>query len=334
MNEQDRYEKIAGRYARTAVIEELTHSEVLSICKKKNPTAYWGINTLGDIHSGYIVHFNKIKDLVDAGFKVTVFFADVHSSLSLEKRDPVLFEVSKKITKLFMNAIGIDLSRIKFSSAEDIVYNSEYFRDLIKLSRKIPFKRITKALPVGLRQDPRTLGEAIYPVLQNLDFKHLKVDLAIHTTDQRHTWILGRDFKNILRISPTCLLYKPMLDMKGNVGMCGRVSQDKLYVYDSPPKIHKKIQLAFCPLNKKNNPILEHVYHYFYAFGEQVKIDNITFDNYKKLESSFLTGKIHPLKLKKALSEKLVDTFKPITVYLKDNPYEKEVLLNCKKRCR
>ena len=60
-------------------IEEL---EALVNNSGKTPSAYTGYEPSGKIHMGHVLTVNKLLDLQQAGFKITVLLADVHAYLN------------------------------------------------------------------------------------------------------------------------------------------------------------------------------------------------------------------------------------------------------------
>ncbi|MCK4937750.1 MAG: tyrosine--tRNA ligase, partial [Methanosarcinales archaeon] len=63
--------------------EEIVTQEELEalIESKEAPTAYVGYEPSGKIHMGHVLTVNKLIDLQNAGFNVTVLLADVHAYL-------------------------------------------------------------------------------------------------------------------------------------------------------------------------------------------------------------------------------------------------------------
>ena len=63
--------------------EVVTEEELDNLLKeKKQPVTYCGYETSGPVHIGTMVAINKQIDFQNAGLKVKVLFADVHTHLN------------------------------------------------------------------------------------------------------------------------------------------------------------------------------------------------------------------------------------------------------------
>ena len=64
--------------------EEVVTDEELRklLTEKEEPTAYIGFEPSGLVHLGWVLVAQKIRDLTDAGFRVTIFWADWHAYIN------------------------------------------------------------------------------------------------------------------------------------------------------------------------------------------------------------------------------------------------------------
>ena len=64
--------------------EEIVTEEELRalLTEKEEPTAYIGFEPSGLVHLGWVLVAQKIRDLCDAGFRVTIFWADWHAYIN------------------------------------------------------------------------------------------------------------------------------------------------------------------------------------------------------------------------------------------------------------
>jgi tyrosyl-tRNA synthetase len=95
-------------------------------------------------------------------------------------------------------------------------------------------------------------------------------------------------------------------------------------VADSEDEIKKKCQKAFCPPEIAENPILQiFQYHVFprlpkITIKRQEKFGGDRgFVSYTDLEAAYAKGDIHPLDLKKACGESLIEILAPVRDYIR-----------------
>lgn len=121
-----------------------------------------------------------------------------------------------------------------------------------------------------------------------------------------------------------------------------------IFVHDSPEDIIRKIKNAYCPVVDKNlsekenldlqksNPLLDWCKKLIFKANKTLVVnrpkfdDYIEFTNYKDLENSYLQGNLHPLDLKMAVAQVLIDWFTPIRQFIQENPRGLEFLRSVK----
>ena len=75
--------------------EIVTESELKALIdEKKKPSAYIGIEPSGLVHIGTKICIDKVKDLLDSGFTVTILLADWHAYLNDKLGIPASTRVS------------------------------------------------------------------------------------------------------------------------------------------------------------------------------------------------------------------------------------------------
>lgn len=193
-------------------------------------------------------------------------------------------------------------------------------------------------------------AKLIYPAMQVADIYHMKINLPHAGMDQRKAHVIVRDVASKLqlhplvndknkRIKPVAVhhslllgLGKPQKEVDANsseeeireITESMKMSKSKeasaIFIHDSEDAIREKIKKAYCPPRQIIlNPILN--WAKLLVFGSlnnelEVKRDEkfggIKFyRDYKILEDDFLVGELHPLDLKNAIAEKLVQILTP-----------------------
>jgi tyrosyl-tRNA synthetase len=148
------------------------------------------------------------------------------------------------------------------------------------------------------------------------------VDAAVGGIDQRKIHMLAREhLPSIGYPAPVCI-HTPIingLDGKKMSSSAGNV----ISVADSEEDIKKKMKKAFCPPEVENNPVLEILrYHVFprtgaVAIRRPAKFGgDREFAAYEDLERAYAAGEIHPLDLKTAAADHLIDILAPVHDYV------------------
>jgi tyrosyl-tRNA synthetase len=181
-----------------------------------------------------------------------------------------------------------------------------------------------------------------YPCMQAADIFHLEVDVACASMDQRKAHMLARDaaeklgWKKPISVHTSLLigLQGPQRTQKRfdeNVEISLQISSKMsksvpkgcIFIHDSPEEIKAKIKGAFCPPREvRGNPITEMARLTIFNWKESLTISRApeyggpeTFNSYEELEKAYLKGELHPLDLKKAVAEALIEILSPVREY-------------------
>lgn len=93
-----------------------------------------------------------------------------------------------------------------------------------------------------------------------------------------------------------------------------------VFIHDDPDTIRRKVSRAFCPrADVSFNPVLDWVRQLvFTPEREELVVDRpqskggrIRYPSYRQLEDDFLGGRLHPLDVKSALAEALIERLEP-----------------------
>lgn len=288
------------------VQEIVTEEEIKALLEtKKEPTAYVGYEPSGKIHMGHVLTVNKLIDLQNAGFKITVLLADVHAYLN---RKGTLEEVKKiaDYNRRCFIALGLKEDKTNFVYGSDYQLSSEYMLNVLKLSRSVTLNRARRSMDeVGRSMDNPTVSQMVYPLMQAIDIAMLGVDVAVGGIDQRKIHMLAREHLKELGFKiPICIHTPIILGLDGT-----KMSSSKdniISVDDDAEAIKAKIKKAFCKQGDiLENPILELFrYHVFPRYSE-IQIErpekfggNLTFKSYSELEKAFAAEEVHPMDLK------------------------------------
>jgi len=342
----------------TRNVEEVVTPQDLKVLLETNsrPRAYIGFEPSGLVHIGWLVWMNKVKDFLEAGVEFTVLEATWHAYINDKLGGNMeLIRLAAKYTRKVMEAFGVDVSRVKFVDAEELVSDKEYWAILLKAAKKVTLARVKRALTImGRRSDDAEadFSKLVYPLMQVTDIFYLDLDIALGGMDQRKAHMLARDIAEDLKRKKPIAVHTPIITGLQGPGkrMEGAVDVDEVYadykmskskpetaifVHDTPEEIKAKIRKAFCPPREtKFNPIIEiNKYLLFTQPGFTLYIERpreyggpIEVSSVEELEKLYSEGKIHPLDLKNATAEYLIKLLEPIRAKLLSDKEASELL--------
>jgi tyrosyl-tRNA synthetase len=309
MNVDEKFELIKRN-----TVEIIGEKELKEILKKKKPVIYCGYETSGDIHLGHLVSMTKLLDLQKAGFKIKILFADWHTYLN-QKGDWDF--INKQLKKWENGFRASGLKNVDFVKGSKMERNFDYIDDVFKLAVKNTLNRGLRSMQtVGRDIENAKISQVIYPLMQIVDFKYLKVDGALGGLEQRKIHMLALEsLKDINYKKPFLIHHEliPSLKGPGQGKMSSSVKESMISIKDSEKEIKSKLSKAYCPEgNIKDNPVLSIIkliifprYDKFEIFRSEKFGGNISFENYEKLEKMFKSKKIHPLDLKNTCAKYL-----------------------------
>ena len=317
--------------------EILTEDELRELLKtKSNPTAYWGIAPTGPVHMGYLATMGKIFDFSKAGIKTKIMIADIHAALDDLKTPWDEIQKRREYVKKCLELAIPWKTKPEFVFGSDFELTREYQADILKLSSFTTVKRATRAASEVTRMKNPKVSELIYPVMQALDEEYLKVDIQLGGIDQRHILAYAREYLPKVGYKSRVEVMMPlMVSLKGpGVKMSASIPETSIKVHDSEEAIREKIKKAYCPAGEvKDNPILQLYKYVVFPLKGSVEIKrpekfggDIKFEFYDDLERKFVEKELHPLDIKAALTNELVNIFSKVRKYFEEHKDELEAL--------
>ena len=312
-------------------------SEVVTLEESKdlfsgNREAYIGFEPSGLPHIAILIYVNKINELVKLGFRVKVLLADWHARVNDKLGGDInlIRESGERLRKSMLYA-GLNQD-VQFIWATDLVANPDYWELLLQIAKNSSLLRIRRALPIMGRTEEdadKDFSKYIYPLMQVTDVFYLNSDLALGGTDQRHAYMLARDIAEKMGRKKPVLLEMPLISSlkgKGRMDDFKKMSksdpESALFLTDSDNDIRRKIKNAFCPMGiVENNPVIDIMkYLIFPYYAREIEIKRseshggpYTIHSFRELESKYLNSEVHPMDLKKALTEILINVILPIS---------------------
>jgi len=110
--------------------------------------------------------------------------------------------------------------------------------------------------------------------------------------------------------------------------MSKSVAKGAIWVNDEPADIKTKYKEAFCPPKQvEGNPVLEHASMIVFPHLGKLEVErpakfggDITFESYEELAKTYAEGKLHPMDLKTATAEAMINLLEPVREYFEKKP--------------
>lgn len=337
--------------------EEITEEDELRmiIGSGKPLIAYDGFEPSGRMHIAQgLLRTINVNKLVRAGASFKMLIADWHA-LANNKMGGDLSKI-RRVGEYFIEvwkASGMNLENVEFVWASDFIRNTpDYWLTVIKIAKENSVKRIIRCAQIMGRSETETLSAAqiIYPCMQVADIFLLGANITQLGMDQRKVNMLAREigeklgFWKPVVVSHHMLMGLQKIDYRGKdprertieLKMSKSMPGTSIFMTDGYAEINQKVSRAYCPpLQVEENPILEY-FKYIIFESDNLKQDgsiiirrstdhggDLPIDSYRKLESQYLEGKIHPADLKETLTRYLDDLLKPVRDYFEANPEAK-----------
>ncbi len=285
---------------------------------KEGNVVYCGYETSGPFHIGTMTTALNLLRFQNAGFKVKILLADVHTKLNCKGDAQFIEEMVNYWKKCF---VALGLKDAEFVCGSEFQFEQEYVKDVLTLGLEITVDRARRSMQEVARDlENAKVSQMIYPLMQIADMKSLKVDIAYGGLEQRKIHMLAREilptiYKNIV------FAHSPLI--VSLLGPGSKMSSSKpetmIKIDEEPEVINKKISSAYCPISTEDNPVLQICK--FIIFSKTAKFEvkrpekfggNLTYETYNELEDAFINKKLHPADLKSATAENLTEILNPI----------------------
>lgn len=270
----------------------------------------------------------------------------------------------KEGMKESIKVMGGDPDRVEFVLASEILDDIEYWQTVIDIAKNTTLARIKRSITILGRQMGEVIDFAklIYPVMQVADIFVQGVNLAHAGMDQRKAHVIAREVATKLKYRPLIWSdekYKPIAihhhlllglqeppiwpieseeqlkEMRSQMKMSKSKPYSAVFIHDAPKEIREKLRRAFCPAKEVNyNPVLDWAEHIIFR-EEPVEFTihrpakfggDVTYHTMEELKRDFVEGKLHPLDLKNAVAEYLVELLAPIREHFEKNPEYLEMM--------
>jgi tyrosyl-tRNA synthetase len=357
LNIQDRIKLIQEVGEEIVQIDELK----LLLESGEEIVAYDGFEPSGQIHIAQgLLRAINVNKMIKAGIKFKMWVADWHA-LTNNKLGGDLEKL--KITgKYFIEvwrASGMDLSKVEFLWASDMVKDPDYWQLVIRVGMTNKLARFVRTAEFMGREDSAeklTAAQIIYPCMQIADIFRLGARITQLGMDQRKVNMLARE------VGPQLGYWKPIVvshhmlmglskpptvidvgDITGSSVTAQRTialkmsksnPDNAIFMTDTSEDIKRKINKAYClEGDVKENPVLEYCKYIIFERFPEVVIERpekfggtLKFSSYDELEKTFASKLLHPADLKQAVAGYLDQLLQPVRKHFEENEEAKALL--------
>ncbi|MGH6890619.1 MAG: tyrosine--tRNA ligase, partial [Dongiaceae bacterium] len=240
------------RLIRRGAVEILLEEELLRKLNRGKPLKIKaGFDpTTPDLHLGHTVLLQKMKQFQDLGHEVIFLIGDFTGMIG----DPSGRSETRKAlsrAEVKQNAETYKQQVFKILSPEKTIidFNSRWMEALdtaamIELSAKYTVARMLEREDFKVRyqsQQPISIHEFLYPLIQGYDSVALRADVELGGTDQRFNLLMGRELQREYGLEPQVILTMPLLEGTDGVQKMSKSFNNYIGVNEAPEEIFGKM---------------------------------------------------------------------------------------------
>lgn len=202
-----------------------------------------------DLHVGHAVILQKMRDFQDLGHQGILIIGDFTAMIGdpsgRSKTRPAL---SLEDTRANGQTYFDQATKILSSKRLKIVYNSEWlagmnFAEVIQLASKYTISQILERDDFSKRfaaEQPISLHELLYPLVQATDSVSIKSDVELGGTDQKFNLLVGRDLQRANDQTPQVIITCPLLVGTDGVEKMSKSYDNYIALNDFPNDMYGK----------------------------------------------------------------------------------------------
>ena len=224
------------------LIEKLKSGKTLTIKVGFDPTA-------PDLHVGHTVILRKMRQFQDLGHKVIFLIGDFTGKIGdpsgkNKTRPPLTNDEIKANAKTYedqvLKVLDPDKTTIDFNSRWGDKMSAA---DMIKLAAQSTVARMIERDDFSKRyknNQPISIHEFLYPLMQGYDSVELEVDVELGGTDQKFNLLVGRDLQKNVGQSPQTIITLPLLEGLDGVKKMSKTEENYIGITEKADDIFGK----------------------------------------------------------------------------------------------
>lgn len=280
---------------RALLLKKLSENRPLVIKLGCDPTA-------ADLHLGHTVVLSKLKQFQDFGHKIIFLIGDYTTKVGdptgrSKTRPQITDEEIAENAKSYLAQV----SRVLDPAKTTVVYNSQWlsqlsFADTIALCSTTTVARMIEREDFKNRlaqQQPISMHELLYPLMQGYDSVALHADVELGGTDQTFNLLMGRHLQTHYGQEPQVIITLPILEGLDGVRKMSKSYGNYIGLFETAENAFGKLMSVSDELILKYATLLLHA-------------STETISGYTEQMAS---GNLHPMELKKQLAMAIVGKF-------------------------
>lgn len=237
---------------KSAAVEIIPEAKLLSKLQEKRPLRIkWGADpSAPDLHLGHTVVLRKLRQLQDLGHEIIFIVGDFTAMIGdpsgKSETRPAL---SREQVKTNAETYKKQVFKILDKNKTKVRFNSHWLDklkliDAISLAGKHTVARMLERDDFKKRfkdEQPISIHEFMYPLLQGYDSVEVKADIEIGGTDQKFNLLVGRSLQEEFGQKPQAIITMPILEGTDGKQKMSKSLGNYIGITEPPKEIFGKI---------------------------------------------------------------------------------------------
>jgi tyrosyl-tRNA synthetase len=258
--------------------------------------------TAPDLHLGHTVLLRKLRHFQQLGHTVIFLVGDFTSLIG----DPTGKNVTRKALSReqideFAKTYQEQVFKILDEKATEVRYNSEWlgklgYEQTIRLASHFTVSQMLERDEFHKRfeaEQPISLHEMLYPLMQAYDSVALECDVELGGTDQRFNLGAGRELQRHYGQKPQIVLMTPIIEGLDGVQKMSKSLGNAIGINEPPAEMYGKLMSISDEL----------MWKYF------LLLTDLRLSEVEAMKAEVAAGKLHPMEAKKRLARTITAGF-------------------------
>jgi tyrosyl-tRNA synthetase len=258
--------------------------------------------TAPDLHLGHTVLMRKLKHFQDLGHQVIFLIGDFTSLIGdptgrSVTRKPLTSEEITRNAKTYTDQVFRILNRDK----TEVRFNSEWmssmgFEGMIRLAAQFTVSQMLEREEFHRRfnnEQPISLHELLYPLVQGYDSVALRCDVELGGTDQKFNLLIGRELQRHYDQPSQIVLMTPIIEGLDGVQKMSKSLGNAIGIHEPAQEMYGKLM-----------SISDELMWRYWTFLTDLRQSEI-----ERMQSDVASGALHPMEAKKRLARTIVAGF-------------------------